>query len=388
MWNPFRVFHPPPPLSDDEFRRRREELLAQTPIPCLWLLGKTGSGKTSIIRYLTGAADAVIGNGFRPQTRCSRLFSFPDDELPIVRFLDTRGFGEAGYDPAEDLATLDKQAHLVIVTVRATDQATEDIIAPLQKIRRSSPERPVLLVITCLHDAYPGQQHPQPASGVVPEVSETLTRCLNAHYERFQGLYDRTVSIDLTTPDDGFEIPNLGGAELKQTILNLLPAAYRQTLLQMDELRGALGEMHQRKALPIILGHSALAATAAAVPVPWVDVPVVMAIQSRLLHRLARLYNQDLDAKTISKAGFALGGRVVLRMALRETLKFIPWVGIAANAAAAFGFVYASGRAWNWYFQRVCQGHVPTSAELESMYREQLLKGARLWQSTHEESAS
>jgi len=40
--------------SKDEFLRRRAELLAQAPIPCLWLLGKTGSGKTSIVRYLAG----------------------------------------------------------------------------------------------------------------------------------------------------------------------------------------------------------------------------------------------------------------------------------------------------------------------------------------------
>src|ERR1700683_2959134 len=108
MWNPLTLFYQDPP-SRDEFLRKRSELLATAPIPCLWLLGKTGSGKTSIVRFLTGAADAEIGRGFRPQTQYSRLFNFPDDDVPILKFLDTRGLGEAGYDPAEDLAQFDSK---------------------------------------------------------------------------------------------------------------------------------------------------------------------------------------------------------------------------------------------------------------------------------------
>jgi predicted GTPase len=161
MWNPLTLFYQSA-ASRDEFLRRRAELLAHAPIPCLWLLGKTGSGKTSIVRYLTGAPDAVIGMGFRPETRYSRLFSFPDEEVPIVRFLDTRGLGEAGYNATADLAAFDERAHLVIATVRATDQAAEEIVGPLRMIRQANPQRPVLLAVTCLHDAYPGQQQPDP----------------------------------------------------------------------------------------------------------------------------------------------------------------------------------------------------------------------------------
>src|SRR5262249_19038689 len=94
MRNPFANLHRYW-RGDGEFLRRRAELLAQPPIPYLWLFGKTGSGKTSIIHSLTGAENAVIGKGFRPQTPAAQLFSFPDDETPIVQFLDTRGIGEA-----------------------------------------------------------------------------------------------------------------------------------------------------------------------------------------------------------------------------------------------------------------------------------------------------
>ena len=56
---------------------------------CIWLFGKTQSGKTSIIKFLTGASDAEIGSGFRPCTRFSREYDFPNAEAPLLSFLDT-----------------------------------------------------------------------------------------------------------------------------------------------------------------------------------------------------------------------------------------------------------------------------------------------------------
>jgi uncharacterized protein (DUF697 family) len=389
MWNPWKFFGPE---RKDEFLRRRSALLANAPIPCLWLLGKTGSGKTSIVRYLTGAADAEIGRGFRPQTRHSRLFSFPDADVPVVQFLDTRGLGEAGYDASEDLAQFDARTHLLIVTVRATDQATEEVVQPLKQIRKANAERPVLLAVTCLHDAYVGQQHADPdpfdslPRPLPASVGEDLRRCLQAQYDRFDGLFDRAVPVDLTPADEGFAAPEFGGPRLKTAILDLLPSAYRQTLLQMDHLREALLEIQQERSLPIILAHSVLAASAAAVPVPWIDLPVVMAIQSHLAHRLARVNQQHLDAAALAHVTVAMGGRVALTMGLRELLKFIPWVGMAANAAAAFAFMYASGWVWNWYFLEIRKGHVPDAKELREMYQSQLRKGVALWKTTVSET--
>ena len=79
------------------------EEIPNVALPVVWLLGKTGAGKSSLVRALTEQTEAEIGNGFQPCTRSARSYDFPPDQ-PLVRFLDTRGLGEAGYDPAEDLA--------------------------------------------------------------------------------------------------------------------------------------------------------------------------------------------------------------------------------------------------------------------------------------------
>ena len=72
---------------------------------------------------LTGSSRAAIGNGFQPCTRTSQLYSFPETEDCLLKFLDTRGLGEVNYDPAEDIKVLENQAHLLIVVMRAFDHA-------------------------------------------------------------------------------------------------------------------------------------------------------------------------------------------------------------------------------------------------------------------------
>src|ERR671933_717798 len=102
------------------------------PPPVIWLLGKVQSGKTAIIRALTGAERAQIGSGFAPCTRWAARYDFPNSDVPLAVFLDTRGLGEAGYDPREDLAAFQAEAHMLLVVVRAMDMALEQLLRTLQ----------------------------------------------------------------------------------------------------------------------------------------------------------------------------------------------------------------------------------------------------------------
>src|SRR5215831_14454112 len=104
------------------------------PPPVIWLLGKVQSGKTAIIRALTGAERAQIGSGFAACTRWAARYDFPHADVPLAVFLDTRGLGEAGYDPREDVAAFQTQAHMLLVVVRAMDMALEQILGALRAI--------------------------------------------------------------------------------------------------------------------------------------------------------------------------------------------------------------------------------------------------------------
>ena len=399
-------------LSDEQFERQREELLKKTPVPVFWLFGKTGSGKSSIVRYLTGATAAEIGNGFRPQTKTSSEYDFPTREQPIVKFLDTRGLGEAGYDPAEDLAAFNAQTHVIVVVVRVMDHALAEVLEPLKKIRAARPTRPVVLALTCLHEAYPFEQHPDPDPfGKSPETSderqepekdggdapagsclstlnsrlpENLERSLIEQQQRFSGLVDRIVPIDLTKPAEGFAHPEFGGRRLEEALIEVLPAACRQALLHLDDVRKSLADLTARQALPTIIRYSSLAATAAATPLPWVDIPAVMALQTRLIYVLADLYDQQMNVDLLTKMVGAAAGQLALRFAVKAPLKLIPFVGQTANAAMAFAYTFSLGKACCWYFGEVRNGHVPSPEDLNKVWGEQLEQAVAVWRSRRE----
>jgi uncharacterized protein (DUF697 family)/predicted GTPase len=376
---------PPPDLE-----ATLADLRQKTPTPVFWLLGKTQSGKTSIIRYLTGADDAVIGSGFRPCTKTSRKFDFPTADAPLLSFLDTRGVDEPGYDPAEDIAAFHERAHLVVVTAKATDFAQGNIRHALEPIRRASRNRPVVLAVTCLNEAIPRQPHPAPypfwemANGgpdtPTPEhIPDPLRRSIDEHRRAFDGLIDAVVPIDLTRPEDGFPDPVYGGEALKRALLRFLPAAYRQTLLRLKEATEALKDVHLRHAIPVIIGYSSTAATAGAVPIPFADLFILPGIQTRMVTHLAALYGQPMSAARFKEVAASLGLGVLARQAVREVVKFIPYVGSVAGAAVAWASTYALGRAFCYYYEAVCEGHVPDAQALRRYYHEQYVAAEKGW---------
>src|SRR5262249_38730871 len=162
--------------------------------------------------------------GFQPCTRFSRFYDFPNAEAPLLRFLDTRGVDEPGYDPAEDMAKFGASAHVVIVTIKALDHAQENVAKHLAAIRAAQPTRPVLLTLTCLHEAYPQRQHVSPYPFAAAPAAEPfavpvealqlpdLVRSLEAQRERFTRLVDYRVPVDLTKPEEGFDEPQYGGS--------------------------------------------------------------------------------------------------------------------------------------------------------------------------------
>jgi uncharacterized protein (DUF697 family) len=389
-----------------QLQDRLEQLRQRTTVPVFWLFGKTQSGKTTLIKYLTGADAAEVGEGFRPCTRFSRQYQFPTPEAPLLSFLDTRGVDEPGYDPNEDLARFGELAHVVVVTIKALDHARENLLGHLAAVRRARPTRPVVLVLTCLHEAYPQQQHPQPypfgstddggqAADVngrqdssdaglssLSTVPESLARSLAEQRRRFEGLADHVVPVDLTRPEDGFEEPNYGGEHLKHVLLEVLPAAYRQTLLNLEEATRELQDLYARQALPHIIAYSSLAATAGAIPVPWLDLLLLPGIQTRMIYHLARFYGQPLTATRFLELSSTLGLGVLARQAVREVVKFVPYVGSVAGAVLAGASTFALGKAFCYYYAAVHRGHVPPPEELRQYYKEQLALAEQWWR-TH-----
>ncbi len=376
---------------DAEFRRRLDEVKKHNPVPVFWLFGKTQSGKTSLVKFLTGADDAEVGQGFQPCTRFSRRYQFPNADAPLVSFLDTRGVDEPGYDPAEDIQAFGRSAHLVIVTVKALDHAQENVLRHLRAIRDSQPERPVLFALTCLHEAYPQKQHlvpypfaAQPAKEPidVPEAPAQITdllRSLEAQRQRFAEVVDQLIPVDLTKPEEGYVESNYGGQALHDVLHRLLPAAQEQTLRVLEEGIGELKELHANRALPTIIGYSVLAGTAGAIPVPFVSLLLLPGIHRRMIHAIANDYGRPLSAEKFIEVAEHLGIGQMREQARRELLKVVPTLGAIAAASSAGSSTYALGKAYCYYDAAIQHGDLPDPKRLRDYYQEQLLQAKTSW---------
>ena len=336
--------------------------------PVVWLLGKVQSGKTSIIRAITRSTDAEIGDGFRPCTRTARVYEFPS-ETPVLRFLDTRGLGEADYDPAEDLAFSERSAHLVLATMRAMDPQQDAAVRVLHLIRQRHPNWRIVIAQTSLHEAYaPGQGHtlPYPFYSTAPvsaidKVPIDLMRSLAFQRTLLDELPGRSaplfIPVDLTKPDDGLTPADYGLDELTETLAGVAPSGM---LAALSAMPGFAADPKSRTADPIVMGHAMAAAGGDLVPVPVAGAITVSTIQARLLSQLGRLYGIQWDRRAYAELSAALGAGTLMRMAsgvgLRQLAKFIPvygqTAGAAASAAASFAVTYALGKAAVYYLHR------------------------------------
>src|SRR5262249_28395577 len=139
--------------------------------------------------------------------------------------------------------------------------------------------------------------------GLDPDVR----RLLDEQRKQFAGLVDAVVPIDLTRPEEGYEDVTYGGQHHRDTLLKFLPNAYRQSLLQLDEDVLERREMLLARALPSISQSAPLAGTAGAVPLPFVDIPIVAGLQTRLVYKLAKLYSQPHEARRFLEAAGIIG---------------------------------------------------------------------------------
>ncbi|QOJ22916.1 MAG: 50S ribosome-binding GTPase [Gammaproteobacteria bacterium] len=371
-----------PALLDASLREAR----AKMPVPVLWLLGKTQSGKTSIIRALTGSEAAEIGNGFQPCTRSARFYDFPT-EAPLVRFLDTRGLGEVAYDPADDMQYCEAQAHLLVAVMKVADVHQAAVFDALFAIRRRHPEWPLLLVQTGLHELYPhgsGHIRPWPYAGdpLSEAVPLDLRRAIAAQRAALGTLPGfapvHWVAVDLTLPEDGFDPPDYGLEALWQAIESLTSLGL-QYQLSGD---AAVQDLYARTAHQHITGYALAAAGLGALPV--VDWVAVSAVQAKLLHSLALLYGQNWDKSTITEflglAGAGIASGYLARLLSRTVAKVIPvfgqTVGALWGASSSGATTYALGKAAIYFFARRKDGLNVDADSLRQIYAAELERGA------------
>ena len=355
-----------------------EQAAARDAAPVLWLLGKTGAGKTAIISALTGDARAAIGNGFQPCTREARLYDAPP-EAPVLRFLDTRGLEEPGYDPAEDIAWSEEQSHLLLAVMQVQDPAQGPILRVLREARRRHPDWPVVVAQTGLHRLYrPGETHA--ADDDFPEPVRQALAHQRGLFTGLPGAPPRFVPLDFTEAEDGLQ-PRLYRLEALE---EALAAALPDAVAALHAGRADAGDEERRRlARQSIYAYAGLSAGAGAVPVPWVGAAGLAGLQAAMLRVLARRYRVEWTRELFAQFAGCLGvgtiGWFALRYGVTEAVKLLPLLGSvaggAANAAFAAAFTAGTGEAACVFLRDARRGQSAPRAEVRQAYAE----GFRAW---------
>jgi uncharacterized protein (DUF697 family)/GTP-binding protein EngB required for normal cell division len=372
-------------VSDDQVAQILTSIREKLPTTEAILIGKPQAGKSSIVRGLTGVSAEIIGQGFRPHTQNTARYAYPAEDLPLLIFTDTVGLGDIDRHTQDIIQELELElkqenqcARILIFTVKINDFATNTLQQIAKQLRQDYPNIPCLLVVTCLHEVYPDDlvlvDHPE-----YPPKYETVERAFQAIQQDFKELGDadnqgsyRSVLIDFTLEEDGFNPTFYGLPALTEALAELLPEAESRTISQLldSNLSEQLGTLYRDTARHYLLAFSIMAATLAAVPLPFATMPVLTVLQISLVGLLGKLYGQTLSPSQAGGIASAIAGGFFAQAIGRELIKFIPGFGSVIAASWAAAYTWSLGEGACVYFGDLMGGKKPDSQKIQSVMKE------------------
>ncbi|MEL7332666.1 MAG: GTPase [Cyanobacteria bacterium J06560_2] len=360
-------------VGDEEVAKILVQVREQLPTTEALLMGKPQSGKSSIVRGLTGVSADIVGQGFRPHTDHTTRYAYPSDDLPLLIFTDTVGLGDIGQETAgivqelsDELNQESKCARILILTVKITDFAVDQLRQIAQALRQAYPAVPCLLAVTCVHELYPPEQEAHPA--YPPRLPE-VQRAFSEIQASFEGCFDRSVLLDFTLEEDGYSPVFYGQEALRDALADLLPEAESNAIYQLiDDQEAAnaqLGNLYRDVGRRYISAFAVIAATLAAVPLPFATMPVLTALQISMVGLLGKLYGQTLSRSQAGGVASAIAGGFFAQAIGRELVKFIPGFGSVVAASWAAGYTWALGEGACAYFGDLMGGKKPDPERIQ-----------------------
>lgn len=332
-------------------------------LPTLWLLGKTGAGKSSLIHALTDDTKIAIGNGFQPCTQTAQAYDYPST-TPLLRFLDTRGLAEADYDATADIAACQDRSHALLVVMKADDPEQSAVLHALHQIKASGKIEHLLVVHTGIFLLANLAQRQQAISHNQQQVEAVMGTALTF------------ASVDFAS-----ENPQISGVTaLQQLLVQMLPilAHIKHDQFHADQEANSFACLEKE-----VLWYAGAAAASDALPA--VGLAAVPAVQGKMLHSLANQYgiewNNHLLTEFMAALGTGFGVQYLSRLGIRELAKLIPvygqTVGTATAVALSFASTYGIGRVACKYFYHKRKGETVSTAELQAVYETALNRMAK-----------
>jgi uncharacterized protein (DUF697 family) len=167
--------------------------------------------------------------------------------------------------------------------------------------------------------------------------------------------------IDFTLEADGYD-PVFSALEaLRDNLAELFPEAESKAIYQiLDKQAGEkLGNIYRDAVRSYILPFSIMAGTLAAVPLPFLTMPVLTALQVSIVGLLGKLYRQMLIPSQGAGILSAIAASFIAQAVARELIKFMPGFSSVIPASWAGAYTWSLGEATCVYFGDLIGGKNP-----------------------------
>ncbi|MFC5407922.1 GTPase family protein [Larkinella bovis] len=359
--------------------REFRQLLVDTRPPRFALVGRRGSGKSSLINAIFGQKVAEVGHE-KAQTGEATWWSY-SGELGTIELLDTRGLQEGSSPREADSATSpiesilaalkEKAPDIILFLIKATEadagidpdlEALKLIGQTVEKIHTYRP--PIMVVATHCDTLEPKNVRlHQPADEDPDELQEKLDRVavienhLKAKFEADPYLNDSLITVlgvssyqswknDIRRSDERWRIDTL-----LDYIFNEIPREGKLAFARLSQLR-SLQESLANRLTQVV---AAICGGIAAVPIPFGDIVPITGLQIALISAIGYVAGRQLSQETarefLTAIGATIGAGLVLREVARASIKFLfPGGGSVISAGIASSATLGIGKAAIAYF--------------------------------------
>jgi small GTP-binding protein len=308
-------------LDWDEMRNSvRREAAAK-----LAIVGPVNSGKSTLFNLIEGKDVSEVS----PVPGTTKV-AVEQKVGPFV-LVDTPGFGEVGGEDRGNIAGLSAQtsdAVLLLLDAGAgLRQGDADLLRYLQGLRR-----PVVVAINKI------DLLGKDADKVAADASQRLG----------------TAVIPISAKK---------GTNVAEKLLPALVDAMPDLAVAMGR---ELPKVRRAMANKIVKQSSILNTAVGAEPIPFIDIPVLLATQSRMVLRIAAIYGESFDARHAKELISTIAGGLAFRFLAQQGAKLVPTGGWAVAAGIAALGTWSIGQVAIEYFE---SGKRLSKQQLRDMYK-------------------
>lgn len=378
-------------LGDEELKNLMDGVDSHRP-PRIFLIGRTGVGKSSLINALCGAYVAPVSDT-RSCTETAQTYQCKDGERTLMEILDTRGIAESDNLNAEisaedmlinQVKEFSPDVAIFMLNCTHRDDVDSDVNF-LKKLSESYAQAynmrlPIVAVVNKCDEMAPSRlknpnEYTESKTKKIVEQVQHYKEIIVKNNLKIDDIIAVSSLIDWMTADgteiDADSIESLPVSDIEklqiafdgryhiEELFNILEKAILDFSARMG-LRMALKlqEVVRRIANQLNKSFSAMSATVALSPIPISDIYILLLLQGILVCLIASLSGRDISLDTAKEFVLSMGGiagagygfRLLAQQASKILNVFWAGSGSAVSASIAALGTSAIGKAAIAYY--------------------------------------